>query len=439
MHPVGGVNGGGVRVGETARMAGGRRARRSAAAVPAPLRRALDLLGPTTGAAGQTLGALGLNSITSFVAGAIMVALIPTFREVPGLLVLMTPAIGLCGNVFTTFGNRLSTAIHIGTYSPSLRGRGVMGQNLRAAFTLVGAMSVALAVLARLLASVIGQPTVALPELVAIAVVGGLLGAVPNVLLAVALTRGAVRRGWDLDNLVAPVVSTFGDVLTIPALWLAAVAVRRAGVADAVCAVAVVVTAIAVVLSLRSPHPELRRIVVESGPILVAALVLDTLGGLVLQHQLNALAVLPAVFVLIPAFVSSGGALGGILCGRVSTALHLGNLRPTGLPGRAARRDVAFLAALAVPVFALNGVGAVLFAPLSGSGGDPGWGWTTAVSLIAGAITMVAVVAISWWTTVGAFRVGVDPDSAGVPIMSAAIDVIGAATVIAVVFALGLH
>jgi hypothetical protein len=32
------------------------------------------------------------------------------------------------------------------------------------------------------------------------------------------LTAGAVRWGWDLDNVTAPLVSTLGDVLTLPAL-----------------------------------------------------------------------------------------------------------------------------------------------------------------------------------------------------------------------------
>ena len=410
-------------------MAGDRRRRRGDGAAPLRVRRLGEVLGPTAGAARQTLGALGLNSVTSFVAGVVLVALVPTFRRVPGLLVLMTPAIGLCGNVFTTFGNRLSTAIHVGTFTPSLRTRGVVGQNLRAGFTLVMAMSVALAVMARVLATVVGQRTVALPELVSIAVLGGLLGAVPNAGLTIGLTRVAVRRGWDLDNLVAPVVSTFGDVLTIPALWVASVAVARLGHEGWTCTALVGVTVLLVGRAVGAGPAELRRIVVESLPILLTALVLDTMGGLVLQRHLDALDVLPAVFVLIPAFVSTGGALGGILCGRVATRF----------PGRAARRDVLFLAALSGPIFAFNGLGAFLFAPLSGSGSEPGLWWTTAVSLVAAAATMVAVVAISWWTTVGAWRIGVDPDSAGVPIMSAATDVIGAAAVVAVVAALGLH
>lgn len=401
--------------------------------------RLADVLGPDARAVGQTVGALGLNSITSFVAGVMLVALVPTFRRIPGLLVLTTPAIGLSGNVFTTLGNRLSTSIHLGTFRPGLRVHGVMGGNLLASTTLIVTMSVVLAAGTRLLAVAADLRTVSFLRLVAIAVIGGLLGAVPNAALTVGMAVGAARWGWDLDSLVAPVVSTFCDVLTIPALWITAVVVQDLALGDALGAVAVATAALLVLVSLRRAGPDVRRIVSESVPILVVALVFDTLGGLVLQGRLNALAALPAVFVLIPAFVSSAGALGGILCGRTASALHLGNLEPSTWPTRGARTDVRYLALLAVPVFLLNGLGAVAFTPLSGGSIAPGWGWTVLVSLAAGAVTMLAVVTLSWWSTIGAWRIGVDPDSAGVPIMSAAIDVVGAATVVGVVAALGLR
>ena len=74
-------------------------------------RRLVDLLGPTSDAARQSLVALAFNSTTSFIAGALLVGLTGTFERLPGLLVLVPPAIGLRGNVFLTLGSRLSTAL----------------------------------------------------------------------------------------------------------------------------------------------------------------------------------------------------------------------------------------------------------------------------------------------------------------------------------------
>ena len=85
-------------------------ARRLPSWIPRPLvlgRRLVDLLGPTGGAARQSLVALLFNSATSFVAGAVLGSITGTFEALPGLIVMVPAAIGLRGNIFGTFGNRL--------------------------------------------------------------------------------------------------------------------------------------------------------------------------------------------------------------------------------------------------------------------------------------------------------------------------------------------
>ena len=77
--------------------------------------------------------ALGLNSATSLVAGAFLGSLTATLARYPGLLVLVPAAIGMRGNIFGSFGNRISTTIHTGTFSLSARPDTVLGQNVLAA------------------------------------------------------------------------------------------------------------------------------------------------------------------------------------------------------------------------------------------------------------------------------------------------------------------
>jgi len=407
---------------------------RAASFAPARLaRRLVDLLGPTGGAARQSLIALGLNSITSFAAGLILYAITPTAKRLPGLIILVTPAIGLGGNIFTTLGSRLSTAIHTGNYTRSLRPRSILGQNLLASFTLTMFMSVVLALMAKVIVVVIGiGHALGLLDLLMISILGSLIGALPVAILTIALTIGAVRFDWDLDNLVAPVVSTLGDVLTIPAIWVAAEIVGHGQVSPVLGGVLTILAILSMLWVLRSHLPDLRLIVKESVPVLAGALILDTLGGLVLQKQLHTLYTLPALLILLPAFTSTGGALGGILCGRVATKLHIGSVEPTAIPGVEVRRDTAFLLGLTVPIFVFNAAGAVVFAHWS-KGSAPGWWWTLAVSIVAAAITMIFVIGISYYTTIGAWRIEVDPDSYGVPIVSAATDFVGAVAVIAAI------
>lgn len=403
------------------------------------LARLIELLGPTGGAARQSLIALAFNSTTSFVAGLTLVGILSTLERLPGLLMLIPPAIGLRGNVFSAMGNRLSTAVHTGSYALSFRRESILAQNLVASFFLTVVMSVVLAILTKIIAVTVGvADTIGLADLMTISVLGGLMASIPVALATILLTVGAVRFGWDLDNLVAPTVSTLGDVVTIPALWLAALIVTDVSLPSWIAVILTAMVLAGLVVVLGSSLEQLRVIVIESIPVLTVALVLSTLGGLVLQKQLELLAALPTILVLAPAFVSSGGALGSILNGRVSTNLHLGSVEPTLIPGPQVRRDVSFLMGVAAPVFLLNATGAVVFNRIGGNPADPGWWWTLLVTMLAGAATMGIVMAISYAATIGAWRLDVDPDSFGIPVITASTDFVGTLVLIFVVVALGL-
>ncbi|MEZ5321121.1 MAG: magnesium transporter [Microthrixaceae bacterium] len=322
------------------------------------LRRFVDLLGPSGGAARQSLGALVLNSTTSFAAGAMLVGFEPTWRRLAPMLILVPAAIGLRGNVYSTMGNRLSTAIHTGTFRLSFRRDSVLAQNLAASFALTAILSVVLAVFAKVLATALDTAQhVSVLELICVSVLGGLLGSAVVAAVTVALTFGAVRFEWDLDYLVSPTVSTIGDVATIPALWLAAQLVIGGAPANAIGALLVLVAVAAAVWAFRTRLVEITQICRESLPVLAVAIALSGFAGVILQSRQRILTDLPTVGVLQPAFVSSAGALGGILCGRVATNLHLGSVRPTMIPGSETRRDFSLIAWLAGPVLLFNAAG----------------------------------------------------------------------------------
>lgn len=402
-------------------------------------RRLVDLLGPTGGAARQSLTALIFNSTTSFVAGGMLVGFNGTWQRLPPMLVLIPAAIGLRGNVFSTLGNRLSTSIHTGTFSRSLSPDSVLGQNLIASFGLTAVMSVLLAIVAKVIAVGLGiTATISVLDLALISIVGGMLGSVVVAAATVALTAGAVRWGWDLDNLVAPTVSTLGDVVTIPALFLAAKLAGH-GAPSAISGSMLMLASVGgIVWAWRIGAESLRQIIKESTPVLAGALILSSLAGLVLQKQSELLEGVRAVFVLQPAFVSSAGALGGILCGRVATNLHLGLTEPTLSPDTTTRGDMSLVMGLAIPLVLFNTIGALITAWLGGST-DPGFWWLLLVATIAPVFTMLFVVALAYYSTIGAWRLNVDPDSYGIPIVTAAVDFVGTMALVLTVVTLGLR
>jgi mgtE-like transporter len=396
------------------------------------------LLGPDAAGARQGLVALGLNSSTSLVAGAFLGAITGTLDRYPGLLVLVPAAIGLRGNIFGSLGNRLSTTIHAGTFRWSLRREAALGQNVLASMLLTMGISLALAVVAKAVAVGLGLPnSIDLLSMATVSIVGGLLGSLVVLAASLALTGGAVRYGWDLDNVTAPLVSTLGDVLTLPALYLATFLLGYSILTPLIGTLLVGASILFLVAGWRSSTEGLRRIVHESVPVLLAAGCISAFAGVTLEKSFDRFNALPALLVLVPAHLSSSGALGGILSGRLASKLFLGTVPPASRPNREARRDISLVFLLAVPVYFFNGLAADLVARALGQS-TPGVAQMVAVSMLAGAMACIFVVGVAYYSTVAAYRTGVDPDTYGIPVVSSSVDFVGAFTLIIAISLLGL-
>ena len=386
----------------------------------------------------QGLVALALNSSTSLLAGAVLGSLTATFERRPGLLVLVPAAIGLRGNVFGSLGNRVSTSIHAGELQLRLRRSSVLGQNVLAAAALTLGMSFLLVAVAALVTVGLGLGhTIGIADLTLVSVGGGLVASLPVLAATLGLAAGAVRFGWDLDNVNAPLVSTLGDVLTLPALYLATGLLGLGLVTTGLGWTLAVLAMVALLAGAMSPLPQLRRIVRSSIPVLLVAGLVSSFAGVALEGRLSTFTALPALLILVPAHLSSAGALGGILSGRLSSQLLLGMAPPTAVPSRAARADLWFVAALSVPVFVVNGAGAHVVAELLGKA-SPGLGYLVLASLLGGLAAMVVVIAIAYYGTIATVRLGIDPDTYGIPMVSSSVDLVGALTLIIAIAVLGL-
>lgn len=402
------------------------------------LARLRALLGPDAAGARQSLVALILNSSTSLVAGAFLGRITGTLERFPGLLVLVPAAIGLRGNIFGAFGNRLSTAMHAGTFRLSLRRETVLGQNVIGAMILTAGLSVLLALIAKAAAVGLGvDGSIGLLDLATVSIAGGVLASLVVLVAVVGLAAGATRYGWDLDNVSAPIASVLGDVLTLPALFLATFLLGISLVTLSIGTVLVIAAAVVLVAGWLSPLDELRRIVRESLPILLVAGCVSTGAGIALEKGFDSFQLFPGLLVMVPAHLSSAGALGGILSGRLSTKMLLGYVDPAPTPGREARRDIVLTMFLGFPVYVFNALGAAAVSRLIGLD-TPGTLVMVAASLIAGLAAMAVVVTMAYYGAIASLRVGVDPDTYGIPVVSSTVDFVGAVALIITITLLGV-
>ena len=378
----------------------------------------------------QRFVALTVGVIVASSGGLVLAASESTLSQLPGLLLLLPGAIALRGNIFGSMGSRLGTAAHMGTFGLSYRIDSVLIQNLLASGSLSIISSLILAVLAKGTASAFGlSPAMSLADFIVISVLGGVLSSIALAAVTVVLSVSSVKLEWDLDNVVAPLVTTTGDLLTVPSLIFVSYLANRSGLTNGLALVIVLVSIIVLIFSLRTSLERFRRVFRQSIPVLGLAVILDLMAGFVVEKRLKDLLEVEAVLILIPAFLGIAGALGGILSSRLSTQFHLGMDDASPLPSRASSRGASDLSILAVPIFIFSGVVAHLIA-VAADQSTPGITKLILISAIAGSIVTLFVVAVSYYTTMGSFRFGLDPDTYGIPVVASSLDLVGAFTVI---------
>jgi len=394
-------------------------------------------LGPDVASVRQSLVALAMALLASLVAGLTLGAISETLEDLPGLLILIPAAIGLRGTVFGSLGARLGTAIHSGTFRVSARADTVLGQNVLAAASLTVFAAVVLAVLAKVVSVGFGlERSMSVADFVVISVVGGLLSSIVVLALTVLLAAGSARYGWDPDNVTAPLVTASGDMVTLPSLFLATFLVERGATTILLALMGAALGVAAIVAGLSAGLPLTRRIVRESVIVVVCAGVLSLVAGHTLEQRLAALAERPALLALVPPFLAAAGAIGGILSSRLTSKLHLGLLAPTAVPGRSARVDVVLAYVVGFPVF----VGASLVADLAAALVDlrsPGPLDMALVALVGGFLATSFAVTIAYYSATVSYRLGIDPDNVGIPLVTSSLDLVGSVCFVLAVVVVG--
>ncbi|MGC9308566.1 MAG: magnesium transporter [Thermoplasmatota archaeon] len=386
----------------------------------------------------ESLFSLIFATFGNLLTGTILGVSTSQLELLPALIVLIPPAIGMRGSVFASLGSRLGTYLHTGQLKPDFTGSRLLRQNAGSSFILTILMSIYLGLLATIVAGFLGLQ-VTLLDMVLIALLAGVLSAGCMLLFTIFIAFYSYRRGLDPDNVTTPFITLAGDIVTLPLLFFALWAVLQMDEPTKLvlaAAFAVLAVAAIVIPFTRLSKPYCRRILLESIPILLAAGLLGTISGSVLGGSYEALIGVGGILIMIPAFLEDGGAIGGILAAKFSSALHLGSLEYTRFPPARARKLFAIMHIIGLPVFALLGVMAFFISGAIGTT-SPSLIIMISAAVLAGEILILAVNFIAYYASMAAFRLGFDPDNVTIPIITALMDSLGTGTLIGVLFLLG--
>jgi mgtE-like transporter len=403
-----------------------------------PARQVVDYWSSERRTMSQGFIAVTVASLTSLIAGLVLVGMGRRIEVIEGLFVLIPVSIGMRGNIFGALAARLGTAILSGLFDVSRAKSSILYQNVYASILLTIGTSVTMGVLARAMAGLLGVDTVSVWDFIVIALVGGLLSSVVVLAVTIYLSVESYRKDWDLDAVGAPLITAIGDVVTLPCLFLASFLAQIDIVTPVVGGVALAAGVFALYRGWTSALSVARRIVREAFPVLCIAIVLDVLAGTVVQPRMDEVFTpLPAFLIIIPGFLENTGALGSILAARLGSKLHLGAVSATAKPGAVALLDATIVLALGLLVYGISALATLGVAAATGAA-YPG-AWTFLGVVMTGGILATLIAAlIGYYAAVATYRFGFDPDTHTIPLVTSGMDLLGVTCLVTALVVFGV-
>ena len=372
------------------------------------------------------------------ITGIIMGVSTSSLRVLPALIVLLPPAIGMRGNIFASLGSRLGTGLHTGQISPDFKGK-ILRDNVNSSFILTILMSIYLGIIAALTAHLLGMD-VEMTDMVLISLLAGIFSAFFMLALTIATAFFSYRRGWDPDNVTTPIITLAGDIITLPFLFLSLhMVIGMGGEAKLVLFYIFIVLG---VISIFVPFSKissqyLKKILLESSIIMLLSGLLDTFSGSILGNSFEGLIGIAGILTMIPAFLEDGGAIGGILAAKFSSALHIGSLEYSLIPPKNAQKMFLSMHIIGIIIFSLIGSFAFIISMVIGIEILPIFEMV-AISVIAGEILVFIVNLVAYYSSVISFKHGIDPDNVTIPIITSLMDIMGTGCLIAVLIIFGV-
>ncbi len=372
----------------------------------------------------QSFVANMISAITSLVAGLTLVGMDHRIEAIEGLFILIPVSIGMRGNIFGALAARLGTSIHSGLFEVTRDRTGILWQNAHAAVLLSFATSATIGLLARAVASLLGIATVSVWDLVLVSVVAGVISSSVVLVVTIFVSITSYRRGWDLDSVGAPLITTTGDVVTLPSVLLASYLVAIGAITLTLGIAALAIGVAALWRGWLADASLTRRVVRESFPVLCIAIVLDILAGTVVEPRLEHVLRFPAILIVIPGFLEKTGALGSILAARLGSKLHLGAIMPRARPDAAALLDGTVVLAIGLASYAVTAVAVLVVATAIGAE-YPGALRFFGIVMLGGTLATLIAGVIGYYAAITTYRFGFDPDNHTIPLVTSGMDLLG--------------
>ena len=367
----------------------------------------------------EGLGALLLCSIGDYISGLFLDLFRGVISSAPIILALLPAASDARGDVYSSYGSRLGTLLHIGTAKRYMR------EELTAILVLIIGVNLWIGSLVSLIYWMTSRQFLGVVDVAFLALLSAFLGALFMLPATTVLAVYSFRRGLDPDNVVSPIATLFGDMVTIPSLVAAYYAsVHLPGSVELGFTAASAAVAVLASLYAWRRMRRFRRIIRENFTVILASTFISSLAGAVILSNLSTVLSLPGILVVIPAFLEDGGALATRFSSKLATRLHLGLLEARIKTSEWILEQLIVNIALSLVAFSLLGVFGAAMSMRAGA--NAAWALRVFLTvLVSGFLLSLLATAAAYVAGVAAFRAGLDPDNVLAPLLTSFADILG--------------
>lgn len=163
-----------------------------------------------------------IATVGGVIAGIIFSGMTAELEMIPGLLVIYPGVLGLRGNISSTLGSRLGSAIRLGLITDLDRRNPELMNNIYGSLILSVIIAIVLGVLGHYVTLALGFESAGVLKLTLICVISAFTSGIILSIIAALLAIGMFRFGFDPDNVVTPSIATLGDIVSMLMLFISA-------------------------------------------------------------------------------------------------------------------------------------------------------------------------------------------------------------------------
>ncbi|MBQ6512961.1 magnesium transporter [Methanobrevibacter sp.] len=382
----------------------------------------------------EGLIALLICAVGDLIAGIILGKMTFFLETFPGLLVIIPGAIGMRGNIFSSFASRLSTNLHIGIISAKFELSEQLNYNIFASFVLTLILSLFLGIVAKLMCLLLHYPSMSLIDFILICVIAGIISNLIMLPITMFVSFKSFQHGWDPDNITSPIIAAFGDLFTLPAIILSIFILQALNVnwilKDVTLLIILLVVFVTFIHCYRLSD-ETKTILRQSTPVLLLCSFLGCSAGGILNSAVESLLSNPSLLTLIPLFSGESGSLISILGARLSSGLHSGLVESTTRPQGYAVSNFSVCFVLSIVIFPLIGFLAEASSVILKTAGV-GFVKIMEISTLSGLILVSVMVFLVYYISITSYNHNLDPDNIVIPISTSITDSISSLILISI-------